>query len=51
MEKKSNKFPAIVSSRITPEQKEKIDKIAYDLHLSKSELVRDLLSNVINSLV
>ena len=50
MEKIKLMFPAIVSARITEKQKEKIERLASKLNLSKSEFLRDFLTNILMKL-
>jgi hypothetical protein len=51
MASKKQLFRETVSSRLTDEQKQKLDKLAFDLQLSKSELLRDLIINILMRIV
>ena len=50
MKNLKTQFPVTVSSRITDEQKERIEKLAHKLHLTKSEFLRDLITNILINL-
>ena len=48
--KKEKNFPAWIGSRITDEQKEKIERSANELNLSQSEFLRHFITNILMQL-
>ncbi len=48
--KKNEKYPAWIGSRITEEQKEKVERLANQMNLSQSEFLRDFITNILMKL-
>ena len=44
---KKIQFPAVVSIRLTDQDKNKIEKISYDSRLTKSEFLREQVINIL----
>jgi Arc/MetJ-type ribon-helix-helix transcriptional regulator len=47
MRNSRKQFPEMVGVRLPTEAKEKIEREAYDRHQSKSEFLRDLITNIL----
>jgi len=48
MENEKRLYPAIVSSRLTELQKDKLNKLAWKNHCTKSEYLRKIIINNLN---